>query len=290
MRADSTPERLLRHIKSLAEPRNPLKHSLAWETTQDYLTDQLREMGREVLYQDFSTELISENGDQVIGRNVLGEAKPEAHLILVAHYDTVDDSPGADDNLSAVAVALEVARQCPNVHAFFPDLEEFGLQGSRHFVSSGKWSKLSALVLESVGYWTEVAGSQSFPDVFPAAFPDHFRWLEAREFKGDFWALLHLSSDKLLAGSLAHELGSSTLSLEVPQALLLRDEGQALRDFGRSDHLAFWERGRPCLMLTDSANFRNPNYHLPTDTLSTLDLDRMALLTGDLSRFLTSLK
>ena len=49
MRADSTPERLLRHIKSLAEPRNPLKHSLAWETTQDYLTDQLREMGREVL-------------------------------------------------------------------------------------------------------------------------------------------------------------------------------------------------------------------------------------------------
>lgn len=289
MRAESTRERLLRHIESFAEPRNPLKHSSAWESTQDYLTDQLREMGREVLFQDFSTELISDNGDQVIGRNVLGEAKPEAHLVLVAHYDTVNDSPGADDNLSAVAVALEVARHCPNVHAFFPDLEEFGLQGSRHFVSSGKWSKLPALVLESVGYLTEVAGSQGFPDVFPAAFPDHFRWLEEREFKGDFWALLHLSSDKQLAESLVDELGSSTLSLEVPQALLLRDEGQALRDFGRSDHLAFWERGRPCLMLTDSANFRNPNYHLPSDTPETLNLTEMTRLTERLVQWCSRL-
>ena len=194
MRAESTRERLLRHIESFAEPRNPLKHSSAWESTQDYLTDQLREMGREVLFQDFSTELISDNGDQVIGRNVLGEAKPEAHLVLVAHYDTVNDSPGADDNLSAVAVALEVARHCPNVHAFFPDLEEFGLQGSRHFVSSGKWSKLPALVLESVGYLTEVAGSQGFPDVFPAAFPDHLKNANSRATSGPFSISRQISS------------------------------------------------------------------------------------------------
>jgi hypothetical protein len=245
-------------------------------------------MDREVLYQDFSTELTSENGDHVIGRNVLGEA-PEALLVVVAHYDTVDDSPGADDNLSAMAVALEVARHCPNVHALFPDLEEFGLLGSRHFVSSGKWSKLPALVLESVGYWTEVAGSQSFPEVFPVAFPDHFQWLEEREFKGDFWALLHLSSDRALAGSLAKELGTSALGLEVPEALLLREEGQALRDFGRSDHLAFWERGRPCLMLTDSANFRNPNYHHPSDTPETLNLTEMTRLTERLVRWCSRL-
>ncbi len=282
-------ERLLRHIESLAEPRNPLKHATAWESTQSYLTDQLREMGREVLFQDFSTELVGADGEQVIGRNVLGEAENEASLILVAHYDTVDDSPGADDNLSAVAVALEVARSCPNVHALFPDLEEFGLQGARHFVASGKWSKLPALVLESVGYWTEEAGSQSFPDVFPAAFPDHFRWLEERGFKGDFWALLHLSSDNSLAGSLAEVLASSALSLEVPEALLLRDEGQALRDFGRSDHLAFWERARPCLMLTDSANFRNPNYHLPSDSPETLNLTEMTKLTERLVQWCSRL-
>ncbi|MCA9776263.1 MAG: M28 family peptidase [Candidatus Eremiobacteraeota bacterium] len=282
-------EQLLRHIETLCHPRNPIRHAQEWEATQNYLVDQLNEMDRDVLFQDFSTDLAGPDDEPVIGRNVLGEATEEASLIIVAHYDTVDDSPGADDNLSAVSVALEVARRCPNVHVLFPDLEEFGLQGSRHFVSSGKWSKLPALVLESVGYWTDSPNSQSFPEVFPVAFPRHFEWLKERSFRGDFWALLHLPVDRALADTLGEELADSALSLVVPEALLQQEEGQALRDFGRSDHLAFWERGRSCLMLTDSANFRNPNYHLPSDTADTLNLDEMERLTERLVSWCSTL-
>jgi hypothetical protein len=47
----------------------------------------------------------------------------------------------------------------------------------------------------------------------------------------------------------------------------------------RSDHAPFWERGRPALMWTDTAEFRNPHYHRPTDTPDTLDYDFMAGVT-----------
>ena len=42
-----------------------------------------------------------------------------------------------------------------------------------------------------------------------------------------------------------------------------------------SDHSSFWNRGYPALMLTDTAMFRNPNYHTSRDTHETLDFDFM---------------
>ncbi len=53
-----------------------------------------------------------------------------------------------------------------------------------------------------------------------------------------------------------------------------------VRDFVRSDHKPFWERGLPAIMITDTANFRNPNYHLPTDTPETLDYDHLTDITA----------
>ena len=49
-----------------------------------------------------------------------------------------------------------------------------------------------------------------------------------------------------------------TLALAVP------GRGEALPDVRRSDHAAFWDEGYPAVMLTDTANFRNPHYHLPS--------------------------
>ncbi|MFO0668592.1 MAG: M28 family peptidase [Polyangiaceae bacterium] len=42
-------------------------------------------------------------------------------------------------------------------------------------------------------------------------------------------------------------------------------------DLTQSDHFAFWQRGLPATLWTDTAYFRNPNYHQPTDTPDTLD-------------------
>ena len=56
-------------------------------------------------------------------------------------------------------------------------------------------------------------------------------------------------------------------------ALTVPSRGEALPDVRRSDHAAFWDEGYSAVMLTDTANFRNPHYHQPTDTIETLDLN-----------------
>jgi hypothetical protein len=52
-----------------------------------------------------------------------------------------------------------------------------------------------------------------------------------------------------------------------------------------SDHASFWRQGYRAVMVTDSAFFRNPHYHLPSDTMETLDLDFMAELVVSLTEF-----
>jgi hypothetical protein len=43
-----------------------------------------------------------------------------------------------------------------------------------------------------------------------------------------------------------------------------------------SDHLNYWDLGIDALMITDTSFYRNKNYHKETDTMETLDIDRMA--------------
>jgi hypothetical protein len=48
-----------------------------------------------------------------------------------------------------------------------------------------------------------------------------------------------------------------------------------LQGVGWSDHWSFWQEGYPAVMITDTAPFRNPNYHRETDTAGTLDYARL---------------
>lgn len=279
---DGLEQRLRAHVEALSLPRNPYAHLEAHQAARAYLRETLQAQGRAVLEQTFTTRDYGE------GANILGYAMPEGaeptHL-LVAHYDTVTNSPGADDNGSAVAVALEVAARCPHLEVLLPDLEETGLLGARHFVAEDNRPHLPTLVLESVGYWSDEPGSQKHPAVLPLGFPEVHRKLQEREFRGDFLALLHLQNDTALAEGLERSLCGTSIRLSISGEILGGPAAPALYDFGRSDHLAFWEQQRPCLMLTDSANFRNPNYHQPSDTADTLDYARMAALVGHLSAF-----
>lgn len=209
----------------------------------------------------------------------------QATVLVVAHYDTVDNSPGADDNTSAVAIALELARLHPEVAVLFPDLEERDLLGSRHFVQTDHWRDARGLVLESVGYWCEEPNSQGYPPLIETFFPEQFEALRGSQFRGDFWALLAREQEAESSRRLAECLSSRHLEFMLPDAVTDLRKGQGLSDFGRSDHLAFWEAGRPCLMLTDTANFRNPNYHQPGDLMESLNLSQMELLLQDLSRW-----
>lgn len=279
---DGIEERLRGHIQALSRPRNPYQHQEAHEQARAYLRQTLQSQGRTVLEQTFSSSDYGE-GSNVIGYPVVRGEDPT--FLLVAHYDTVNGSPGADDNGSAVAVALEVAARCPHIEILLPDLEEVGLLGARHFVGNDNRPSMPTIVLESVGYWTHQPGTQSFPPILPMGFPDVYQQLQDREFRGDFLALLHLQADHALAERMEGALCGTSIRLAISPAILQSAAAPALYDFGRSDHLAFWEAGRPCLMLTDSANFRNPNYHKPSDTMETLDFVSMARLVSHLSAF-----
>ncbi len=215
-------------------------------------------------------------------RNVIGTVRPtqasarEAGppLILAAHYDTVEGSPGADDNASALAVLLEVAHRIGSAQLQRPvqliafALEEPGLFGSQAYtaqLAATGQSIHGAIVLECVGYASNEEGSQTIPPGVPIAVPTI----------GNFLGVIGNQTSALFTQKVAH-----AMARHLPVVpLIVPGNGELLPDTRRSDHTAFWEQGFPALMLTDTANFRNPHYHQPTDTIDTLNLDFMAAVT-----------
>jgi len=99
--------RIYRIITHLEGPRYPLDNLEALNAAADYIADELTSYGLKVETQEFKVEGVDDTFKNVIG--YLGD-QSRPSILLGSHYDTVPDCPGANDNLSAVAVSLEVAR------------------------------------------------------------------------------------------------------------------------------------------------------------------------------------
>ncbi len=120
-------EYLYQTIKTLVGPKHPHFNYDALNQCANRLRDTLESFGLTVEDQEFYVY-----GDQRPYRNIFaywGEVKPDM-TIIGSHYDTVPHSPGANDNLSAVAVSIELARLIsiqhdkPNIGFVFFTLEE----------------------------------------------------------------------------------------------------------------------------------------------------------------------
>jgi Zn-dependent M28 family amino/carboxypeptidase len=123
-----------------------------------------------------------------------------------------------------------------------------------------------ALVLEMIGYRTTAPGSQGIP--LP------IRWMNLPR-TGDFLAVVgDLNSRRLLLDYL-ESAGRASPGLEIVH-LTVPFRGWAVWVTRRSDNASFWSNGVPALMLTDTAELRNPHYHRATDRSSTLDYRFMA--------------
>ena len=262
-----------RHLRALIGERHPTSSPTALRQAEGYLAEQFEALGLVV-----STHPFKALGDTY--RNVIGtrpasipSAEGDAPLIVAAHYDTVSGSPGADDNASALAVLLEAARCLRSVPlgrevrfiAF--SLEEEDLLGSLAYVSSLKKSGHEiggAIVLECVGYACPTEGSQQKPPGVPIAVPT----------VGDFLAIVGNTASAALVAAVEGAAKERVPDLKTA-TLMVPGNGELFPDTRRSDHAAFWHYGYPAVMLTDTANFRNPNYHASTDTIETLDLGFM---------------
>lgn len=220
---------------------------------------------------------------------------PAERFLVGAHYDSVSGTVGADDNASAVAVQLETARR---LAALAPrkDLDlavrfvSFALEeppvfdsprmGSRVYARQAKQSgeKIDGMIcLEMVGYTCSTPGCQKYP--FPLMFLDY---PDTGEFIGIVGNLRARGLTRSLALAFKQNPQLPVIPLTVPLG------GWLMPTIRLSDHSAFWDHGFKAVMVTDSAFYRNPHYHLPSDTMEKLDYGFMAEVVESLVRFFTT--
>jgi Zn-dependent M28 family amino/carboxypeptidase len=214
--------------------------------------------------------------------------RPEI-LVIGAHYDSVFGSPGANDNGSGVAALLALVRRFAGKPAgqtlrfvAFVNEEPFYFQseqmGSFVYASrcKARGDQISGMIsLETIGYFSDAPGSQTYPSPVIAPFYPS---------TGNFIAFVgNIGSRTLLRRAIA---------LFREQAKL-PSEGAALPSFipgvGWSDQWAFWQNGYPGIMITDTALFRYPHYHEATDLPDKLDYDRFALVVSGVEKMIEGL-
>lgn len=286
-KARQTAERLARHVRALSETigeRN-VYCPLALADAAVYIEREWQAMGYEVLRQTYELDGIACSNLEIMRP---GNRHPEEILLIGAHYDTVIGSPGANDNGSGVAAMLEMARHFTNVEtdrtvrfvAFVNEEAPFYLSGQMGSMMYAKAARerrdnIQLMVsLETIGCYSERPGSQHYPPLFRSFYPD----------KGNFIAFVsNLRSRRTLnrfAAAFRHHS-------QFPAERLATFSW--IPGVAWSDHASFWRYGYRALMVTDTAFYRYPHYHAPTDKADELDYDAMAAVTEGLELAVMSL-
>jgi hypothetical protein len=276
--------RLRSHVQILAGlvgERNSSRPS-ALDATRAYLAKQVTDLGLEVLEHRYEISCRTAVNLEVV---ITGTKLDWPCLIVGAHYDTAPGTPGADDNASAVAALLEIIanlRTAPlrrTLRCIFYDCEEpphfmLGEMGSDYDATMRHKRKEAIhgmICLESIGY-------------FPRRVPDSvrrpilIRWIHRLIGGKHLIIVSNLASISFGFPFVLRFLTSGIIAC-LPPALPERIHAISL-----SDHRSYWAYGYRALMVTNTAMFRNPNYHLRSDLPDTLDYARMAKITTMLAR------
>jgi Zn-dependent M28 family amino/carboxypeptidase len=268
-------ERYHADLNAISVAREP--GSANWQMVQDYCADRLASLGFAVERQAF------DGGVNVIGVRK-GSSAATNEVLISAHYDSVPNCPSADDNATGVAGVLEAARvlsktahQKTLVAACW-DREEgdryTGVAGSKAYAARARERGEMidvVLVFEMIGYKSTEPGSQQMPVGFDALFPEQDRWLKARQNTGDFIALVNDDRAHAVATDIKYYskvLGLPTVMMELTQEQKTSGMYMSLM---RSDHSPFWKQDYPAMMITDTSEYRNRNYHCPDGTVDSVD-------------------
>lgn len=274
--------RLSEHLQQLVRDRNPYFASAGHFYAQHYLCETLGQWGT-VEPQTFTVRS-QQHTNWIL--QIPGSNSNRPAVVVGAHYDTVPGCPGADDNASGLAVLLELAQHFTlhppksSLYLVAFDLEEYGLAGSRAYANRLKQQKTRLrlmLSLEMLGYCDSTPGSQRYPARFlEALYPD----------RGDFIALIGNWQTVPTLLQLQHSFQQAGAPC---QWLPMIRQGHVLPDTRRSDHAAFWDAGYPAVLVTDTSDLRNPNYHQACDRIETLDLDFLTRVCQGLMRGIAQL-
>jgi Zn-dependent M28 family amino/carboxypeptidase len=271
------PQQLRRNLQAIVGERSPFSGQRHLAEVERFIEKELASYGLAVESDTFSYR--GKNFRNIVGR--LSAQRGASLIILGAHFDSVEGTPGADDNASGLAVLLEAARLLSRARlrsellfcAF--NLEELNMIGSTYFAKKLKAAevKVDAMVsLEMIGYTDPRPGSQKYPIGLSWLYPE----------RGDFIGVIGNWNSSSLLRRFTRQMrqvpGLPVETLSVP------GNGGLVPAVRLSDHSPFWDLGYPALMVTDTSFFRNPHYHGPRDTLDTLNLDFMAKVCAGVIR------
>lgn len=255
------------------------------QQSERYVTSRFKELGYAPERLSYDVGIRSVANVEV---TLVGTKTPKEIVVVGAHYDSAFDAPGADDNASGVAALFALAewfatkkpeRTLKLVAFANEEPPRFWTEkmGSMVYAKAcrARGDDIKAMLsLETVGYFREEPGSQKYPPPMSFFYSD----------KGNFIGFVGNTSSRSLTRDVVQVFRSTT---DFPS------EGAALPSFiagvGWSDQWSFWQAGYPGVMVTDTAPFRNPNYHKLSDTPETLDYARLARVVVGLEKVVQSL-
>lgn len=250
--------RILADLQEIVGVRHFSAGPTLLEATKVYMEDQFSDKGLQSRRHDFAYTS-NYTGQNIIGRHP-GHIEEGATYIIDGHYDTVTNTPGADDNGSGVVGMLEAMRVLStasfarSIEFIGFDLEEVGIVGSRNYVNTGilDYQTIEGAVnFEMIGFTCEEECCDAFRCI------------------GDY--IVNASDSNSTELRLAFDHAAQTYVTGLAVASVAANASDP--NFRRSDHIRFWDAGLKALFLTDGANFRNPHYHQTSDDISTLDME-----------------
>jgi hypothetical protein len=217
---------------------------------------------------------------------VIDAATPDAETIVVgAHYDSAIGTPGANDNATGTAAVLELARLLSPLKGkaakrirlvlfvneempYFGTPDMGSLQYAKRLAEHGE--RVTAMYsLETLGFYSDAPGSQKYPSPFGLVLPN----------TGDFISFVGMLGSRSLLQDAMRSFRSHT-----PFPTVGGVSPGFIPGIAWSDHWAFAQQGFQALMITDTALFRYPHYHKPTDTPDKIDNERLARVVKGIER------
>ncbi len=241
------------------------------DKTAHYIEDVFRRYADTVFVQDYKA-------DGSTYRNVICSfgTNHKKRIVIGAHYDVCGDQAGADDNASGVVGLLELARMLHDQKfSYRIDLVAYSLEEPPYFNTEYMGSYVHArslaesdadvygmICFDMIGYFSDEKKSQSYPLPFLSLFYGR---------KANYITLIK----KFGSGSFARRFARNYKSVSTIRTKRFTAPGKA-PGVSYSDHANYWRFGYSAVLVTDTSIFRNKNYHLPGDTMETLDIRSMA--------------
>ena len=302
---DNLAKELQNDVKALAETigeRN-LENYENLEKSVDYIAGEFKKAGLDPQMQEYKVPKgkLSSSWDNAkyweqtyknVWAEIKGTEKPDEIIVIGAHYDSVarHNCKGANDNASGVAAVLAAARKFSGGKykrtirfvAFANEEPPFfftNYMGSYVLAKACKDKKeniVAMLSMETIGYYSDEADSQSYPPGLSLFYPTTGNFIAFASNWGS--RKLISKSKKYFTESVGDKLPCVSAALPVITPMLMA-----------SDHWAFYRCGYDSVMITDTAPYRYPYYHTSEDNYDKIDYDKMAIAVSGTLTVLTKL-